>query len=184
MFNPWLRKIPWRREQQPTLVFLPGESHWQKSLAGYIPWRSQRVGHDWATKQEHTADWDFPGGSDGKESAYNQGDPGLITGSGISPGEGSSHSSILAWKEFHGHRNLASYSPWGLVALVVKNSPANVGDVRDTGSIPELGRSPGGGHGNPLQYPYLENPMDRGAWQAIVHGVAKSQTQLSNFTFW
>ena len=73
------------------------------------------------------------------------------------------HSNILAWKEFHGHRNLASYSPWGLVALVVKNSPANAGDVRDTGSIPELGRSPGGGHGNPLQYPYLENPMDRGA---------------------
>ena len=67
----------------------------------------------------------FPGGSDGKASAYNAGDPG---------------------------------------------------------SVPELERSPGEGNGNPLWYSCLENPMDRGAWQATVHGVAKSQTQLSNFT--
>jgi len=62
------------------------------------------------------------------------------------------------------------------VALVVKNLPANVnaGDVRDTASIPGLGRSPGEGNGNPFQYSCLENPMDRGAWQAIVHGVAGS----------
>ena len=66
------------------------------------------------------------------------------------------------------------------VALVVKNLPSNAGDVRDMGSIPGLGRSPGGGNGNPLQYSCLENPMDRGAWQATVHGIAKSQTQLSN----
>ena len=67
--------------------------------------------------------WGFPGGSDGKESACNVGDPG---------------------------------------------------------SIPGLERSPGEGNGFPLQYPCLENPMDRGAWQATVHGVAKSQTQLSD----
>jgi len=66
------------------------------------------------------------------------------------------------------------------VALVVKNLPSNAGDVRDMGSIPGLGRSPGGGNGNPLQYSCLENPMDRGAWQATVHGIAKSQTQLSD----
>ena len=60
--------------------------------------------------------------------------------------------------------------------LVVKKPPANAGDVRDSGSIPGLGRSPGGGHGNPLQYSWLENPMDRGAWWATVHGVAKSWT--------
>ena len=48
------------------------------------------------------------------------------------------------------------------------------------GSIPELGRSPGGGHGNPLQYSCLENPMDRRAWKAIVHGVAKSRIRLGN----
>ena len=54
------------------------------------------------------------------------------------------------------------------MALVVKNMPANVGDVRDTGLIPGLGRSPGGGHGNPLQCSCLENPMDRGAWRDTV----------------
>ena len=62
------------------------------------------------------------------------------------------------------------------VALMVKNPPANAGDARDMGSIPELGRSPGGGHGNPLQYSCLENPMDRGAWRATVHGITQSQT--------
>ena len=58
------------------------------------------------------------------------------------------------------------------VALVVKNWPANA-DVRDVGSIPGSGRSPGRGHGNPLQYYSLENPMDRGAWWATVHRVHK-----------
>ena len=61
--------------------------------------------------------------------------------------------------------------------LVVKNQPAKAGDVRDADSIPGLGRSPGGGHGHPLQYSYLENPMDRGAWWATVHRVTKSQTR-------
>ena len=64
------------------------------------------------------------------------------------------------------------------VALVLKNLPANAGDVRDTSSIPGSGRSPGGGHGNPFQYSCLENPVDRGAWQAIVHRVAKNWTRL------
>ena len=59
------------------------------------------------------------------------------------------------------------------VALVVKNPPATVGDVIDVGSIPGSGRCPGGGHGNPLQYSFLENLMHRGAWQATVHGIAK-----------
>ena len=63
-------------------------------------------------------------------------------------------------------------------ALVVKNPPASAGDIRDLDSIPGLGRSPGGGHSNPLQYSCLENPMNRGAWQATVHSVAKSQTPL------
>ena len=57
---------------------------------------------------------------------------------------------------------------------MLKNLPANAGDVRDPGWIPGLGRSPGGGNGNPLQYFCLENPMDRGAWWAIVHEVAVS----------
>ena len=58
--------------------------------------------------------------------------------------------------------------------LVVKNLPANIGDARDVGSIPGLGRSPGRGHGNPLQYSCLENSMDRGAWWTIVHRVTES----------
>ena len=64
------------------------------------------------------------------------------------------------------------------VALVVKNPPANAGDIRDAGSIPGSGRSHGEVQGNPIQYSCLENPMDRGASRATVHGVAKSQTRL------
>ena len=68
----------------------------------------------------------------------------------------------------------------GQVALVVKSLPANLGDIRVVGSIPGLRRSPGGGHGNPLQCSRLENLMDRGAWWATVHRVAESDMkQLS-----
>ena len=93
-------------------------------------------------------------------------------------------------RKFHGQKSLAGYSSWGhkeldmteqltwasQVALVVKNPPANAGDVRDGSVVPGSGRSPGVGHGNPLQYPCLENPKDRGACQATVHGVSKTQT--------
>ena len=83
------------------------------------------------------------------------------------------------------------WTPWHLSACqachqdfpggsVVKNPPANTGDM---GLIPGSGRSPGEGNGNPLQYLCLESPMDGGAWQATVHGVAKSRTQLSAFHF-
>ena len=64
---------------------------------------------------------------------------------------------------------------------MIKYLPANAGDTIDT--IPGSGRSPGGGNGNLLQYSCLENPMDRGAWQAIVHGITKSQMQLSMHTY-
>ena len=60
-------------------------------------------------------------------------------------------------------------------AVAVKNLSANAGDIRVTGSIPGSGRSPGGGHGSPLQYSYLEDPMDREAWWVIVYSLAKSQ---------
>ena len=65
------------------------------------------------------------------------------------------------------------------VALVVKNHPAN---AEDMGSIPGLGKYPGGGHGNPFHYSCLENPMDRGGWRATVHGVTESQTQLEQLS--
>ena len=68
------------------------------------------------------------------------------------------------------------------VVSVVKNLPANAGDMRDMGLIPGLGRSPGGGHGNPLQYSCLENLMDRGAWWATVHRLAKSQQGLKHLS--
>ena len=62
------------------------------------------------------------------------------------------------------------------VVVMVKNPPANAGDIKDMGLIHKLGRFPGGGHSKPLQYSCLGNPMDRGAWWTVVHGVAKSQT--------
>ena len=72
--------------------------------------------------------------------------------------------------------------------LVISNLPglegkASACNAGDPGSISELGRSPGEGNGNPLQYSCLENPMDGGAWEAAVHGVTKSRTRLSDFTF-
>ena len=66
--------------------------------------------------------------------------------------------------------------------LVVKDLPTNAGVMRDVGSISGSERSPGGGHGNPIQYSCLENPMDRGAWQTTVHRVAKSETQLKQLS--
>ena len=65
------------------------------------------------------------------------------------------------------------------MAQMVKNLPANTGDA---GSIPGSGRSPGEGNGNPLQYSYLENPMDRGAWWAAVYGVTQSWTRLKRLS--
>ena len=82
---------------------------------------------------------------------------------------------FLKWPQVHRFtRN--TWASW--VVLVLKKPPASSGDIRDVGSIPGSGRSLGGGHSNPLQYPCLENPMDRGAWRATVHRVTKSWTRL------
>ena len=73
--------------------------------------------------------------------------------------------------------------PWASqVVLVIKNLPASAEDIRDMGSIPGSGGSLGEGYGNPLQHSCVENPMDRGAWQAIVHGITKSLTWLKQFS--
>ena len=72
--------------------------------------------------------------------------------------------------------------PPSQVALVVKNLSANAEDIRNTGLIPRLGRSPGEGNGNPFQYSFSENPMDREAWRATAHRVAKSQTRLKQLS--
>ena len=84
---------------------------------------------------------------------------------------------------YHPEKTYKKYSVrqlcWGFQeVLVVENPPANAGNIRDKGVIPGSGRSPGGGHGNPLQYSCLANPMDRGAWLATVLRVIKSQTRL------
>ena len=82
-----------------------------------------------------------------------------------------------------GHLMDDKLNAWAFqVGLSVKNLPANVEVIGDTGSMPGLGRSPGGGHGNPLQYSCLENPMDRGAWRATVHRAAKSWTRLKQLS--
>ena len=79
-----------------------------------------------------------------------------------------------------GEINILDFNTFYLpqVALVVKCLTANTEDLIDAGLISGLGRFPGGGHSNPLQYSCMENPMDRGAWPATVHRVAKSCTQL------
>ena len=147
----------------------------------------------------------FSGGSAGTEAACNAGNQGSIPGLGRFPEAG--HGNLLQysfleesmdrgarWAPVHGlaksRTRLSDFTSLPVsgktrvalwipqVALVVKNPSTNAGDVRDMGSNPELGRSPGGRHGHPLQYSCQENPMDRGAWWATVHGVAKSWTQL------
>ena len=142
----------------------------------------------------HNNLWICIGGSDGKESACSAGDTGSIPGSGRSPGEGSGNPlqgchledpmERGPWQAtVHGVAksqtllsNFTSLYAWygaSLVALVVKNLLANAGDIRDVDSIPDSGRSPGGGHGNPSHI-----LRDRGAWQATAHRVAQYWTQL------
>ena len=140
----------------------------------------------------------LPGGSEVKASACNVGDLGLTPGSGRSPGEGNGNPlqySCLEnpmdggawWATVHGvakSRTRLSDFTFTFIgfpdSLVVKNPPASAEDVGDASSILGSGRSPGEGNGNPLQYSCLENPMDRGAWRATVHGVSKSWTRLND----
>ena len=90
---------------------------------------------------------------------------------------------ILSLLDFHPRTFYLTSQDWGFLGGgVVKDPPANAGDVRDTDSVLGSGRSPGGGHGNPLQYSCLETPMDRGAWRATVYRVAKSQIQLKQLS--
>ena len=140
----------------------------------------------------------FPGSSAGKESACNAGDLSLIPGLGKFSGGGHGkplqHSCL---EHLHGQRGPVGYSPGGHKELDTKHSTAralwgfsissdgkeSTWNAADSGWIPGSGRSPGGGRGNPLQYCCLENSMNRGAWQAKVHGIAKSWTQLTDFHF-
>ena len=126
--KPWVMKIPWKREWLPTPVFLSGEFHEQRSLAGYSPWGCQELDTtEWLSTAQHSTA------------------QGITRASQVAQG---------------------------------KESACNAGDTGDAGLIPSLSRVLGGGHGNPPQYSFLENPLDRGVWWAIVHRFAKSRTQL------
>ena len=99
---------------------------------------------------------------------------------------------IVEWIAFPFSRRSSQPRDWTQVSSIAggffpnwafKNPPTNAGDIRDTSSIPDSGRSPGGGHGNSLQYSYWKDLMDRGVWWATVHGVSKSLKQLSTILF-
>ena len=140
-FDPWVRKIPWRRKWQPSPVFLPWEFHGQRSLAGYNPW---------GPKESDTTE--------------------RLTGT--------------HWNEYWVYVSLQNWyivsCMWDSVCVCGgtsgKEPACQCRGHRDGGLIPGSGRSPGEGNGNPLQCSCLENPMDRGAWRATVHGVTESET--------
>ena len=155
------------------------------------------------TRLLQTFDLVFLGSPVGKESACKAGDQGSIPGSGRSPGEGNGNpvqDSCLenpmdggAWwatvhkvaKESDTTERLnwteLKNTTWASqLALVIKNPPANAGDWRDVGLIPESGRSSGEGHGNPVQDSCLENPMDRGTWRATVCRVRHNWSNLAH----
>ena len=99
------------------------------------------------------------------------------------PGESQGRGSLVGCRLWGRTESDTTEATWqqqhaSQVAIVVKNLSASAGDVRDTGSIPGLGKCPGEGNGNPPQYSCLENSVGRGAWRATLHGVAKSQTRL------
>ena len=124
--------------------------------------------------------WVFPGGSAGKESACNVGDLGLIPGLGRSSGEESSYPLQYSGLENSlGSQRVGHY--WATLDFPsTSDGKASACSEGDLDLIPGLGRCPGEGDGYPLQYSCLESFMDRGAWQATVHTVAKSQTWLSD----
>jgi len=166
--------VYWRRQWHPTPVLLPGKSHGWRSLEGCSPW-----GH-WGSDTTERLPFHF------SLSCIGEGNGNPLQCSCLeNPRDGGAW-----WAAIYGVAQSQTRLKWlsssnsnlvykaSQMLLMVKNLPANAGDIRDVGSIPGLGRSPGGGHGNPLQYSCLENPMDRGAWQATVLGVTKSQTWL------
>ena len=150
-FSLWIRKILWSTGWVPTTVFLPGKSHGQRSPVCCSSWG--RVAESYMTEHACT----YSCASSGCSGS------GFWSALILLPRTWSDHW-LLAWIHFPG-------------GSVVKNLSASAGDV---GSTPGSGRFPGEGNGNTVQYSCLENAMNRGAWQAIVHGAAKSWTQLSN----
>ena len=136
-FDPWLRKIPWRRKWHPSPVVLPGKAHGQRSLAGCSPWCHKRV--TWLSTHAHI-------------HTYIQ-------------------HCLKATKTEFVTQNFNNSEIIRRIYFVL--NPISTLFFENLGE----------GSGTPLQYSCLENPMDGGAWWAAVHGVARSRTRLSNFTF-
>ena len=148
-FDPWVGKILWSRKWQPTLVFLVTKFHGQKRLVGYSPWGCKE-----SDKTEHTHTHVHVAVSISSVQFSRSVVPDSAT-----PWIAASQASLSITNE----------------RLRGQESAYNAGD---TSLVLGLGRSPGGEYGNPLWHSNLENPMDGEVWWAIVHRVAKSQTQL------
>ena len=165
MRESWVQSLGWEDPLEKGMVtyfsILAWRIPWTKEPGGLQSIGSQIVGHDWVTPFHFQP-----------EARYNKGFkiPHQLNQN-------------LTLDNFLAHfppLHLPHVHSWAsLVAQIVKNPPANAGNV---GSTPGSGRSPGEKNGNPLQYSCLGNPMDRGTWRAIVHGVTKSQTRLSEWT--
>ena len=118
-FNPWVGKILWRRKWQPSLVFLPGRSHGQRSLAGYSPWRRKELDIDWATEHStcinrYINTESFPGTLDRKINCLQCWRPGFSPWIGKIPQRRKQQPApVLVPGKFHGWRNLVGYSAWG-----------------------------------------------------------------------
>ena len=157
--DTWIGKIPWKRTWQPTPVFLPRESRGQRSLVGYSPWgRTESTGLKRLSSSSSSSRQEEP------RRKRLEFPPVTKIANKI--------------QDFlHGRVTVIHCLPLHNKGLPggsdSKDSSCKEGDL---GSIPGSGRSPGEGNGNPLQYSCLENPMDRGAWWATVHGVPKSRT--------
>ena len=153
-----------------SLVTILWPPHEKSLLIG----KDSDAGRDWGQEEKGTTEDEMTGWQhwlDGRESEWTPGDgdgQGGLTCCDSWGRKESDTTEQLNWTECHGGASQ--------MALVVKNLPANAGDTRDVGSVLRSGKSPGGGNGNPLQYSCLENSMDRGAWWATAHGVAKSRT--------
>ena len=175
----WLAATVRRRQWQPTPVLLPGKSHGRRTLVGCSPWGLEES--DTTERLHFHFSFSCIGEGNGNplqcSCLENSRDSGAWWAAVCGVAQSQTR---LKWLS---SSSSSSYSQASQVALAVKKPPANAGDLRDVGSIAGLisdsGRSPGGGHGTLLQRSCLENPIDRGAWQAVAHRVTKRPKWLS-----
>ena len=169
----WGRHMFQRRQWHPTRVLLPGKSHGRRSRVGYSPWG--RSESDTTERLHFHFSLSCIGKGNGNPLQCSCLENLRNGGAWWAAVYGVAQSRTwLKWLSSSRHVFRASQ-----VALMVKNYPTNAGNIRYTSLIPCLGRPPGGGRGNPLQDSCLENPMDGGVWQAIVHRVTHDWSNLA-----